>query len=78
MGSPVVIVVHVGLKNTAQMPQVEHDDIVGNVPDTVLALYNGFEINGVGFHTPTSGTLPMGDIPSIRNIHHVCPLRAYD
>jgi hypothetical protein len=30
----------------------------GNVPDMVLALYNGFEINRVEFHTSTSGTLP--------------------
>jgi hypothetical protein len=33
---------------------------VGNVPDRVLVLYNGFEINGVEFHTSTSGTLPAG------------------
>jgi hypothetical protein len=31
----------------------------GTVPDMVLALYNGFEINGVEFHTSTSGTVPQ-------------------
>jgi hypothetical protein len=33
---------------------------VGNVSDMVLVLYNGFEINGVEFHTSIFGTLPAG------------------
>jgi hypothetical protein len=35
MRTPDVIVIHVGLKNTAQMPLVEHDHIVQTLaPDT--------------------------------------------
>jgi hypothetical protein len=35
MRTPVVIVVHVGLKDAAQMPLVEHDDLIETLtPDT--------------------------------------------